>query len=495
MKREPSGASGLVFNEPLIFEKGSPGESGYSLPEWDESAGAPEDLIPAHLLRDDVEGMPEVSEVEVLRHFTRLSQWNFSVDSGFYPLGSCTMKYNPRMNEAAAALPAFATPHPYQGEEFSQGALQVMWELQQFLGEISGLPAVTLQPAAGAHGEMTGMLMIRACLADRGRPRSRVLIPDSAHGTNPASIVFCGWEAQEIKSDDQGLIDPAAVERAMDEDVAALMLTNPNTLGLFEENVRRVADIVHAKGGMVYLDGANLNAMMGVVRPAEMGVDVMHFNLHKTFSTPHGGGGPGAGPVAAVAELEPYLPVPRVVRQGEKFRLDERRHRSIGRVKAFYGNFGVALRAWVYIRSMGAAGLLEASRTAVLNANYIRAKLHGAFDVPYDRICMHECVLSDRKQKGEVSTLDIAKRLIDYGIHPPTIYFPLIVKGAMMIEPTETESRDTLDRFVEAMLAIAREAEENPRLLKEAPSRAKVTRLDETKAARKPDLRWHPSRE
>jgi glycine dehydrogenase subunit 2 len=492
MKRSGVGESGLIFNEPLIFDRGHTGEQGYSLPEWEGGEEAALKALPSHLVRDEVEGLPQVSEIEVVRHFTRLSQWNFSIDSGFYPLGSCTMKYNPRMNEAGAALPEFATAHPYQGEEFSQGALRIMWELQQYLGEVSGLPAVTLQPAAGAHGEMTGMFMIRAWHGDRGRPRRTVIIPDSAHGTNPASIVFCGWDVREVKSDAEGLIDPAEVEKAMDKDVAALMLTNPNTLGLFEEHVRAVADIVHAKGGLVYMDGANLNAMMGVTRPAEMGVDVMHFNLHKTFSTPHGGGGPGAGPVAATAELEKYLPVPRIVRKGEKFLLRERSRKSIGRVKAFFGNFGVLLKAWIYIRSVGPEGLREVSETAVLNANYIREKLHHAFDVPYDRICMHECVFSDRRQRERVSTLDIVKRLIDYGIHPPTIYFPLIVKGAIMVEPTETESRQTLDRFVEAMLAIDEEAREHPDQLREAPVRPKVGRLNEAKAARQPDLRWHP---
>ena len=490
MKEETAGANGLIFNEPLIFERGSHGQIGYSLPEWEGAEKDPAAVVSPNLLGDEIEGMPEVSEVEVLRHFTRLSQWNFSIDSGFYPLGSCTMKYNPKVNEVAAGLPAFSTAHPYQGDTLSQGALQIIWELQQYLGEISGLPAVSLQPAAGAHGEMTGMLMIRAWHGDRGKPRSKVLIPDSAHGTNPASIVFCGWDVQEVKSDSRGLIDPAEVEKAMDEDVAALMLTNPNTLGLFEDHIRQVADIVHAKGGMVYMDGANLNAMMGIVRPSVMGVDVMHFNLHKTFSTPHGGGGPGSGPVAAVEELEPYLPVPRILRKEGKFSLAGKPGKSIGRVKAFYGNFSVMLRAWTYIRSMGAEGLLEASQAAVLNANYVRKKLSDLYHVPYDRTCMHECVFSDLKQKGKATTLDIAKRLIDYGIHPPTIYFPLIVKGAMMVEPTETESRQTLDSFVDAMTRIAREAEEEPELLKEAPVRAKVSRLNEALAARKPDLRW-----
>ena len=492
MREDPVGSSGLIFNEDLIFDLGSTGEEGYSLPEWEEGGEDAAQMIPGHLVRGEIEELPQVSEVEVIRHFTRLSQWNFSIDSGFYPLGSCTMKYNPRVNETAAALPEFSTLHPCQGEEFSQGALQVMWELQHYLAEVSGLPAVTLQPAAGAHGEMAGMLMIRAWHGDRGRPRTTVLIPDSAHGTNPASIVFCGWDVREVKSDERGLIDPAEVEKAMDEDVAAIMLTNPNTLGLFEEHIREVADIVHDGGGLVYMDGANLNAMMGITRPAEMGVDVMHFNLHKTFSTPHGGGGPGSGPVAATEELEPYLPLPKVVREGDTYRLDASSRKSIGRVRAFFGNFGVLLRAWAYIRSLGAEGLLEASRTAVLNANYIRMKLHGTYHVPYDRICMHECVLSDKKQRDGAATIDIAKRLIDYGFHPPTVYFPLIVKGAIMIEPTETESRETLDRFIRAMREIDEEIRDRPDVVRNAPSLPKVSRLNEVKAAREPDLRWYP---
>jgi glycine dehydrogenase subunit 2 len=496
MDEKNVGASGLVFNEGLIFDQSSPGDSAYSLPEWlEEGEGTdPAGDLPSRLLRQGLDGLPEVSELDVVRHFTRLSQWNYGVDSGFYPLGSCTMKYNPRVNEAAAAHPAFAGLHPFQGDLLSQGALQLMWELQRDLAEICGLPAVTLQPAAGAHGEMTGMLMVRALLRDRGDVRATVLIPDSAHGTNPASVAFCGWKTRQIKSDSRGLVDPAEVERAMDGTVAALMLTNPNTLGLFEEHIGEVARIVHARGGMVYMDGANLNAMMGVARPGDMGVDVMHFNLHKTFSTPHGGGGPGAGPVAAVEELAPYLPRPRVVQKGEGYALDDRKGKSIGKVQAFTGNFAVLMRAWAYIRSMGPDGLREASEAAVLNANYIRAKLKGAYDSPFDRPCMHECVVSDAGfAKGDevsVSTLDIAKRLMDYGYHPPTIYFPLIVKGAMMIEPTETESRATLDRFIEAMLAIAREARETPELVKGAPNLPRLSRLDEVRAAREPVLRW-----
>ncbi len=489
MADKPVGASGLVFNEPLIFEIGSPGDSGYSLPAWPEETDAAGD-IPPHLLRQGLPGMPEVSEPDVVRHFTRLSQWNYGVDGGIYPLGSCTMKYNPRVNEAVAGHADLAGLHPYQGDDLSQGALRLMWELQRDLAEIAGLPAVTLSPAAGAHGEMTGMLMARALLRDRGDAREFVLIPDSAHGTNPASVAFCGWKTKQLKSDARGLLDPAEVEKAMDGEVAALMLTNPNTLGLFEERIAEVARIVHSRGGLVYMDGANLNAMMGICRPGDIGVDVMHMNLHKTFSTPHGGGGPGAGPVAATEELAPYLPRPRVVQKGEKYALDDRKGKSIGRVRAFYGNFGVLARAWAYIRSMGPGGLREASEAAVLNANYVRAKLRGAFTAPFNRPCMHECVVSDAGFNGSVTTLDVAKRLMDYGFHPPTIYFPLIVKGAMMIEPTETESRATLDRFIEAMRSIAREAREEPETVKGAPHLPKLSRLDEVKAAREPVLRW-----
>jgi len=478
------GTRGLVLNEKLIFEHSDPGRKGYSLPELD----VPSASLPPELVRDEVQGFPELSEVDVVRHFTRLSTWNYGVDSGFYPLGSCTMKYNPKVNEAAARLPGLAAVHPAIPEHLAQGALELMHRLQEALAEISGFPAVTLQPAAGAHGELAGMLMIRAYHESQGHSRKKVLIPDTAHGTNPASATLCGYEVVPLSSD--GVLSPAAVAELMDEEVAALMVTNPNTLGLFESQIREICDIVHGKGGLVYCDGANLNALMGIARPGDMGIDVMHFNLHKTFSTPHGGGGPGAGPVGVTERLSPFLPVPVVVREGDNFRLDEERPRSIGRMKAFYGNFGIMLRAWAYILSMGAPGLKRASEMAVLNANYVRARLEGSYHLPHTTRSLHEVVFSDRDLGGDCHTLDVAKRLIDYGYHPPTIYFPLVVKGAIMIEPTETESKEVLDEFCDAMIAIAREAGENPDLLHDAPLKTRTRRLDETAAARNPRLKW-----
>ncbi len=450
-----------------------------------------EKSLPAELLRGEIDGLPEVSEVEVVRHYTRLSQLNYGVDGGFYPLGSCTMKYNPKLNEAVARFGGFTASHPYQPEELSQGNLQLMFELQEMLAEISGLPHVTLQPAAGAHGEMTGMMMIRACHEARGNARSKVLIPDTAHGTNPATSSLCGYGIVPVKSNERGVIDPAEIDRLMDEEVAALMLTNPNTLGLFEENILEVTEIVHKKGGLVYCDGANMNALMGFAKPGHTGVDVLHLNLHKTFSTPHGGGGPGSGPVCVTEELAPFLPVPMVRKEGDDYRFDYDLPKTIGKVKAFYGNFGILVRAYAYIKTLGAEGLERASRAAVINANYIKSRLKGHFDLPYDTPCMHECVFSDKIQSEYgIKTLDIAKRLIDYGFHPPTIYFPLVVQGAIMIEPTETEPRKALDEFSDAMIAIAKEARENPELLKEAPTTAATRRLDEVKAAREPRLRW-----
>jgi glycine dehydrogenase subunit 2 len=447
------------------------------------------------LIRKDLEGFPEMSEVEIVRHFTRLSQWNYGVDSGFYPLGSCTMKYNPKVNEELARLSGFAGAHPYQPEEISQGALQLMYDLERFLCEISGMDRATLQPSAGAQGELTGMLMIRAYLTDRGNPRQKVLIPDTAHGTNPASSSLCGYQVIQVRSNERGVLFPQAIEEKMDEEVAALMVTNPNTLGLFEENICQVAEIVHQKGGQVYCDGANLNALMGLARVGDMGVDVLHFNLHKTFSTPHGGGGPGAGPVGVKGHLADYLPVPTITRKGEHVQFDYDRPKTIGKVRSFFGNFGVLVRAYAYILSLGADGLRRASLVALLNANYIRAKLKDHYHLPYDFPCMHECVFSDRLQsKYGVTALDIAKRLMDYGFHPPTIYFPLVVHGALMIEPTESESKETLDQFIEAMVRIAREAETEPELLREAPHKTKISRLDEVLANRKPLLRWRPEK-
>jgi glycine dehydrogenase subunit 2 len=427
--------------------------------------------------------------VDVVRHYTRLSQWNYSVDSGLYPLGSCTMKYNPRTNERQAATPALAAAHPMLSDELGQGALRLLYELQGMLARITGLDAVSVQPAAGAHGELTGMLIFHACHRHRGSQRHKILIPDTAHGTNPASAALCGFRAVPVPSDERGMLDPATVATLMDEDTAGIMVTNPNTLGLFEERIREVADAVHARGGLVYGDGANMNAVLGVMDAGRCGIDVLHLNLHKTFATPHGGGGPGAGPVCVTAELEPFLPVPRVVRVGDSFRLDADRPLSVGRIHAFHGNFGVLVRAYSYILTMGEAGLRRASELAVLNANYLKERLKDVLHLPYDRPCMHECVFSDEKQQAhKITTLDMAKRLIDYGFHPPTIYFPLVVHGAMMIEPTETECKADLDQFVAALTAIAREAETEPELLRQAPQRARVRRLDEVQAARNPCL-------
>ena len=483
--------TGLIQDEPLIFEQGGRGRRGYSLPKWDVDEAEASNLIPLDLLREDLEGFPELSEVDVVRHFTRLSQWNYGVDSGLYPLGSCTMKYNPKVNEEIARMAGFASIHPYYPEDLSQGILKLMHELEGFLAEITGMDHVTLQPAAGAHGELTGMMMIKACLHARGEKRRKVLVPDTAHGTNCSTSAVASYQMVGIRSNERGVIGPEQVAEQMDEEVAAIMVTNPNTLGLFEEHLSEIAEIVHRKGGFVYCDGANLNALMGIVKLGDLGVDVVHINLHKTFSTPHGGGGPGAGPVAIKKELAPYLPVPVIEKVGETYRLSNDRPQSIGRVRAFYGNFGVLLKAYAYILSMGAEGLRRASEMAVLNANYLMRRLKDHYHLPYDRPCMHECVFTDRfQEKHHVSTLDIAKRLIDYGFHPPTIYFPLVVKGALMMEPTETESKESLDRFIETMITIAKEAEENPDLLREAPQKVKVKRLDEVLAARRPKLRW-----
>jgi len=495
LQRRGESTSGLQFDEPLIFERSRPGRHAYSLPSWDVPEVSPDTLIPSQLLRDGIPGFPEVSEPEVVRHFTRLSQWNFGIDVGFYPLGSCTMKYNPRVNEAAARLAGFANAHPCLPDELCQGALQLLYEIEQYLCEISGMNRVILQPAAGAHGELTGMMLIRAYLEDRGERRRKVLIPDSAHGTNPASSSLCGYEVVQIASNRHGCLDTDAVARAMTPEVAALMLTNPNTLGIFEENILEIAEIVHRQGGLLYCDGANMNALVGIARPADMGFDVIQFNLHKTFSTPHGGGGPGAGPVGIVDALSPYRPVPTIERNGDLYRRNYDLPKTIGKLRAFFGNFGVLLRAYSYIRTLGPEGLKHATEVAVLNANYIMHELKGIYDLPYDRLCKHECVFSDKNQaRHNVHALEIAKRLIDYGFHPPTMYFPLIVKGAMMIEPTETESKETLDHFIEAMKAIAQEAEESPELLHQAPHITRVSKPDETQAARHPVLRWRPDR-
>jgi len=434
-----------------------------------------------------------LGELEVLRHFTRLSQRNFAIESQFYPLGSCTMKYNPKINEVVARFPGFAQIHPLAPPDLLQGALALLYELERALAEISGMEEVSLQPSAGAQGELTGLMLIRACLAERGDPRKNIIVPDTAHGTNPASSTLCGYDVVQISSSERGVIDAAAVAQAMDDSVAAVMITNPNTLGLFETNIEAIAEVVHDKGGLVYLDGANLNALMGIAKPGHMGVDVLHMNLHKTFSTPHGGGGPGAGPVAVKRALSDYLPLPRIIKHGERFELEENGPKSVGRVRSFFGNFGILVRAYAYIHSLGGDGLEEASRMALLNANYIRKKLEKSYHLAYNEPCMHECIFTDRvQQRSGVTTLDIAKRLLDYGHHPPTIYFPLVVSGALMIEPTETETPETLDSFIDAMLAIAQEAKDDPELVKNAPYSMPVRRLDEARAARKPVLRWEP---
>jgi glycine dehydrogenase subunit 2 len=478
------GTSGLVLNEKLLFEHSEPGRKGYSLPQLD----VPVATLSDDLCRTEINGFPELSEVDVVRHFTRLSTWNYGVDSGFYPLGSCTMKYNPKVNEAAARLPGLADIHPATPPHLAQGILELMYRLQGTLAEVSGFSRVTLQPAAGAHGELTGMLVIRAWHESRDSKRSKVLIPDTAHGTNPATAALTGYDVVPIAS--QGVLTLEEVEAHMNDDVAALMVTNPNTLGLFETNIEAICQLVHERGGLVYCDGANLNALMGIARPGDMGIDVMHFNLHKTFSTPHGGGGPGAGPVGVTEQLIPYLPGPAVVKDGDQYRFESGGTESIGRLMAFHGNVGVMVRAFAYARSMGASGLKRASQMAVLNANYVRSRLEGVYDLPHKRRSLHEVIFSDKNLEGGCHTLDVAKRLIDYGYHPPTIYFPLVVKGAIMIEPTETESQEVLDEFCDAMIAIAGEARDNPDLLHQAPVRSKVRRLDETTAARKPRLRW-----
>ncbi len=435
--------------------------------------------------------LPEVSEPELVRHFTALADRTFGIDTGFYPLGSCTMKHNPRVNERVVSLPGFRDLHPHQEEEAAQGALELMWRLQEILAEVAGLPAVTLQPAAGSQGELTGLMLMRAYFADRGETRDTVVTADTAHGTNPASVTMAGYKLAKVATDSRGNLDLGHLRELVDERTVGLMLTNPSTLGLFDEHIEEVAAIFHDAGALLYYDGANLNAVCGISRPGDMGFDIVHFNLHKTFSQPHGGGGPGAGPLAVRAELAPYLPVPTVARDGDAFRLDYDAPKSIGKVRGFFGPFGVFVRSYAFIRSWGPA-LREMSEVAVLNANYLLARLKEAYDLPHDRLCMHEFVLSARTLKREhgVSALDIAKRLMDYGFHPPTIYFPLVVPEALMIEPTETEARETLDAFADAMLAIAREARDDSDVVREAPHTRPVRRLDEVKAAKHPVVRY-----
>ncbi|MEO8724787.1 MAG: aminomethyl-transferring glycine dehydrogenase subunit GcvPB [Acidobacteriaceae bacterium] len=483
----------ITQNEGLIFEKSSPGKKAYKMPPLD----VPEVDVKSVLgdsAREDLGHMPEVSEIEIIRHFTRLSTWNYAIDLGMYPLGSCTMKYNARVNEFVSRLEGIGGAHPYQPESLSQGVMQVMYDVAQCLIEITGMDTITLQPAAGAHGEMTGLLLIRAYLDAKGEARKKILIPDSAHGTNPATAAICGYEVENIKSDPvTGMVDIAGLERQVTEDVAALMLTNPNTLGVFDQHIHKVADVLHAKGAQLYMDGANMNALVGKTRPGDFGVDLMHLNLHKTFSTPHGGGGPGSGPVACKKHFEPFLPTPVLVSKDGKLHFDYDRPQSIGRVRMWYGNYGMFVRALAYILANGPDGLKQTTEDAVLNANYIRAKLQDVYDLPYKTPSMHEVIFSDRlqTQKG-VKTGDIAKRLIDYGFHPYTTSFPLIVPGALMIEPTESESKEELDLFIDAMRSIAAEVEEDPQYVLDAPHDTRVGRMDEVGAARKPILRWNP---
>jgi glycine cleavage system P protein (glycine dehydrogenase) subunit 2 len=476
----------------LIFEKSKPGRRASAIPKYE---GLPAAEVPAELRRADPPRLPEVPEFELIRHFTELSTRNFGIDNGFYPLGSCTMKYNPRINERLVAMPGFANLHPLQEEEGAQGALELEWRLQEILAEVTGLDAVSLQPAAGSQGELTGLMLVRAYFESRGESaeRRKVVIPDTAHGTNPASVTMAGYEMTPVKTDPRGNIDVDDLREKVDEHTAALMLTNPSTLGLFDEKIEEISEIFHGAGALMYYDGANLNAVCGVSRPGDMGFDIVHINLHKTFSQPHGGGGPGGGPIAVRDMLEPFLPVPAVIRKDDgAFALDFDRPHSIGKVRGYTGPFGVFVRSYAYIRMYGPR-LREMSEAAVLNANYILARLKGTYDLPFDRLCMHEFVLSARTLKREhgATALDVAKRLMDYGFHPPTIYFPLIVPEALMIEPTETETKETLDAFCDAMLAIAREAAEDDRaLLKDAPHSRPVRRLDEVRAAKHPIVKY-----
>jgi glycine dehydrogenase subunit 2 len=478
----------------LIFEISKPGRNAADVTASDVPTVNIEDAIGKKYLRKELD-LPEVAEVDLVRHYTNLSRRNFGVDLGFYPLGSCTMKYNPKVNENIAVLPGFTGLHPYADDESAQGNLQLMYEMQKYLSNIFGMAEFTLQPAAGAHGELTGIMMIKKYFEKKNEKRPLILIPDTAHGTNPASGALCGFETVTLRSNSEGGVDIDHLMSLMTKDVAGLMLTNPNTLGLFERNIEKVAQIVHGKGGLLYGDGANANAFLGKARPGDLGFDVIQLNLHKTFSTPHGGGGPGSGPVGVCAKLVNYLPVPRIIKTGHSYSWSGKFPDTIGRIRSFYGNFNVVVKAYTYIRSLGAKGLTHATEMAVLNANYIKEKLKPYFDLPYDRVCMHECVFSGKRQVAQngVHTTDIAKRLIDFGYHPPTIYFPLIVPEAIMIEPTETESKETLDTFCDAMIAIANEAKENPQRVKDAPLTTPVSRLDEVLAARKPDVCWKRS--
>ena len=487
-------SSHIVQNEPLLFELSSPGKRGYQLPELDVPPVDPAEALGADQVRSGIEDFPEVSEVEAIRHFTRLSTWNYAIDLGLYPLGSCTMKYNPRVNELVARTDGLAWAHPYQPEQVSQGCMEIVAALESALAQITGMDAVTLQPAAGAHGEFTGLLMIRAFQEQQGNPRKKILVPDSAHGTNPATASMVGYAVENIESNSRGMVDMDRLANHVSEDVAGLMITNPNTVGVFEQNIQKITALLHEKGALVYMDGANMNALCGVSRPGDFGIDVMHLNLHKTFSTPHGGGGPGCGAVAVKNILKPFLPGPRLKRDGDQWKWNYDLPNSIGRVRAFYGNFGVLVRALAYIMAHGGNGLRRATLDALLNATYIRKKLEPHYAISYDSPTMHECVFSDERQaKKGVRTGDIAKRLIDYGFHPYTVSFPLIVKGALMIEPTETENKQELDLFVDAMISIAKEIETDPELVLKAPHSTRSRRVDEVAAARRPIVRWKPS--
>jgi len=474
--------------EYLIFKYSKRGRNGYTLPKSDFCYKDCD--IPTNEIRSDNK-LPEVSEIDVIRHFINLSVLNHHVDKGFYPLGSCTMKYNPKINEDMCRLDGYAMIHPLQPEETIQGALQLMYDLERYLCAISGMDAVSLQPAAGAQGELTSIMIVRKYFQERGEARKKVLIPDSAHGTNPASVTLSGYTAVEIKSNEQGLVDLSSLEKALDNEVACIMLTIPNTLGLFEKEIEKIARMVHAKGALLYMDGANLNAYLGYHRPGDAGFDLVHFNLHKTFSTPHGGGGPGAGPIGVKKILSQYLPIPIIEKERDKYKFNIDRPHTIGKVHSYYGNFGVLVRAYTYIRMLGAEGLKEVSECAVINANYIKKALENYYNLPYNNICMHECVFSgsNLKQYG-IRTLDIAKRLLDFGMHAPTVYFPLIVAEALMIEPTETESKESIDRFVNAMIQITNEAKTNPQILKNAPQKTPVRRLDEVRASRELNVKY-----
>ncbi|TVM00470.1 MAG: glycine dehydrogenase (aminomethyl-transferring) [Candidatus Brocadia sp. WS118] len=494
--------------EPLIFEKSSPGRRCFTLPACDVPEKPITHLLPEKMIRKHAVKLPEVSEIDVVRHFTRLSQKNFCIDTNFYPLGSCTMKYNPKINEDTARLDGFTKLHPYQPVDQCQGILELLFDLEQLLVTISGMYAFTLQPAAGAHGELTGMLIIRAYLEKHGEKRRKIIIPDSAHGTNPASAALCGYEVESIQSNRDGLIDLKRLKSAVTKDTAALMITNPNTLGLFERDILDICKIVHDAGGLVYCDGANMNALLGIARPGDMGIDILHLNMHKTFSTPHGGGGPGAGPIGVTEKLKPFLPVPRIemAEQSLKEGMNNTKHDksatktyvlnyqhpdSIGSVRAFYGHIGIMVRAYTYLLSLGKEGVCKVGEFSILNANYLRHKLIKYYDIPYGKTCMHEFVISAKKQREKgASALDIAKRLLDYGFHAPTIYFPLIVEEALMVEPTESESMETLNAFADAMIQIATDIEQRPEAIRNTPQTTPIGRPDEVKAAREPKLKW-----